>query len=54
MTIRSYLLDLKKIYNPNAILDIGAHSGEFSKLCNQIWPDSKILMIEGNENCEPD
>lgn len=55
MTIEQYLIMLKgKGYVPNSILDIGANVGDFSKFCHGLWQTSKILMIEGNENCEPD
>jgi len=53
MTIKNYLINLKQKYTPNGILDIGAHYGEFSKFCHSLWKSSNILMIEGNENCEP-
>lgn len=52
MTIQSYIVGLKNKYTPSGILDIGAHYGEFSKLCHSVWRDAHILMIEGNENCE--
>ena len=34
------------------ILDIGAHFGEFAKSINYLFPESYILMIEGNDRCE--
>jgi FkbM family methyltransferase len=53
MTIENYLVKLKQKYKPSGILDIGAHYGEFSKFCHSIWKDVDILMLEGNEKCEP-
>ena len=34
--------------NPNAILDIGAHTGQFHNWAKGVWPDSAIFMIEAN------
>lgn len=34
------------------ILDIGAHFGEFAQDIHNLYPESYILMIEGNEKCE--
>ena len=34
--------------NPSAILDIGAHSGQFYGWAKGIWPYSVIWMIEAN------
>ena len=34
--------------NPTAILDIGAHSGQFYGWAKRVWPDSFIWMIEAN------
>ncbi len=33
---------------PNSILDIGAHSGQFYNWAKAIWPTSPIFMIEAN------
>jgi FkbM family methyltransferase len=54
MTILSYLQRLQQSANPKSVLDIGANVGEFSHLCKSLWNDIDILMVEGNENCEPD
>jgi FkbM family methyltransferase len=54
MTILSYLQRLQQSTNPKSALDIGANVGEFSHLCRSLWNDIDILMVEGNENCEPD
>lgn len=37
-------------FNPQAILDIGANVGDWSKKINKLFPSSYILMIEGNED----
>ena len=34
--------------NPKAILDIGAHSGQFYGWAKRVWPDSFIWMVEAN------
>ncbi len=34
--------------NPNAILDIGAHTGQFYGWAKRVWPHSVIWMIEAN------
>ena len=45
--------NLKKLnLEVNNILDIGAHFGEFAKDIHRLYPNSYILMIEGNEKCE--
>ena len=54
MTILSYLQRLQQSANPKSVLDIGANVGDFSRLCRSLWNDIDILMVEGNENCEPD
>ena len=54
MTIFSYLQRLQQSANLKSVLDIGANVGEFSHLCKSLWNDIDILMVEGNENCEPD
>ena len=33
---------------PNSILDIGAHSGQFYNWAKAVWPTSPIFMIEAN------
>lgn len=43
---------LKKHLEPNTILDIGAHIGEFNCFCKHYFPNSYILSIEGNKECE--
>ena len=34
--------------SPNAILDIGAHTGQFHSWAKKVWPDAGIFMIEAN------
>jgi len=36
-------------FNPNTILDIGAHTGQFYEWAKNIWPDAFIWMIEAND-----
>ena len=38
---------------PNAILDVGAHRGQFFTWSKKVWPDTPIWMIEANEIHEP-
>ena len=34
--------------NPNAILDIGAHTGQFYGWAKRVWPNSSMWMVEAN------
>jgi FkbM family methyltransferase len=34
-------------FNPTAILDIGAHNGDWSRGVRKIYPDAFILMVDG-------
>ena len=34
--------------NPNSILDIGAHTGQFYGWAKRVWSDAGIFMIEAN------
>lgn len=40
-------------FNPNTIIDIGAAFGEWSYVINNIYPDSKYLLIESDERFTP-
>ena len=43
------LEDVDKLgIHPNAILDIGAHSGQFHGWAKRVWPASPVFMIESN------
>jgi FkbM family methyltransferase len=33
-------------FSPTHIFDVGAHSGEFAKLCRRIWPGAKLTCFE--------
>jgi FkbM family methyltransferase len=33
-------------FQPREIFDVGAHSGEFAKLCRRIWPSSRVTCFE--------
>lgn len=37
---------------PKKILDVGACIGHFYDIAKSIWPESEIVMIEANSNCE--
>lgn len=43
----------EKYFVPENILDIGANVGQFYKLCQSVFSESKILSIEGNILCKP-
>lgn len=43
----------KRGLSVDSILDIGAFEGEFCRMCNRVWPASKILMIEANDKKRP-
>lgn len=38
--------------NPRSILDVGAQIGDFSRECNSLWPDAKVIMLEATRECE--
>lgn len=44
---------IKTYFTPNTILDIGAHFGEFAAEAKFYFPDSHIVCIEANKDCEP-
>ena len=47
---RKSLEALKKLgFSPNYVLDIGAYEGNWAIEFNQIFPESKIMMIEGQQ-----
>ena len=52
--MRQKLQELANEFCPKSILDIGANKGEFSLMCHSIWPNSNIILIEGNRNCQKD
>jgi FkbM family methyltransferase len=33
-------------FNPEHIFDVGAYSGEFAKLCRNVWPSAKLTCFE--------
>src|SRR5688500_15370421 len=33
-------------FTPAHIFDVGAYSGEFAKLCRQLWPGAKLTCFE--------
>ncbi len=43
---------IKKYFNPNHILDIGGHVGEFYNLAKSFFPHAGFFIIEGNSACE--
>jgi FkbM family methyltransferase len=44
---------IQKYFNPEHILDIGGHTGEFFLLAKQFFPYADIFVVEGNKDCEP-
>lgn len=47
-------MNLEKISNLpiKSILDIGAQIGDFTVMCKEVWPNSKIVCIEANKECD--
>ena len=43
---------IKKYFEPNSILDIGANVGQFYNEIKNIFPNSYYYLIEGSESCE--
>jgi len=39
--------------NPKRFLDVGAHTGEFTKNLIRLAPNCDVIMVEANPNCEP-
>jgi FkbM family methyltransferase len=49
-------MDYTKLINyskPKRFLDIGAHTGDFTKVITKLAPECQIVMVEANPNCEP-
>jgi FkbM family methyltransferase len=46
LSTHQYLIELAKIHNVTTVVDIGANVGFFSKLCRDIFPESKIFSFE--------
>jgi len=38
--------------SPKRFLDIGAHTGDFTKDLTRLAPDCDVIMVEANPNCE--
>lgn len=48
-------MDYTKLINyskPKRFLDIGAHTGDFTKVITKLAPECQIVMVEANPNCE--
>jgi FkbM family methyltransferase len=39
--------------NPKRFLDIGAHTGDFTRDLTRLAPNCDVIMVEANPNCEP-
>lgn len=39
-------------FKPNNILDIGANLCQTADISRSVWPNSNILLFDGNKNCE--
>lgn len=35
-------------FSPRVVIDIGAYKGEWTVFCKDLWPESSVLMLEGN------
>lgn len=45
-------LELKNSgFTPKRILDIGSNIGQTADIMRYIWPNSELILIEGNEEC---
>ena len=40
-------------YRPGLIVDIGAHKGDWALLAAEVFPQSRIIMVEADSECEP-
>jgi FkbM family methyltransferase len=40
-------------FRPNGILDIGAYHGEWALTASQLFPESRVLMVEAQPDLEP-
>lgn len=40
-------------FTPSGIVDIGANSGEWSRMARSVFPESPIAMFDGNSQYEP-
>jgi hypothetical protein len=38
-------------FDPKVIMDVGANVGDFAKGFHEDFPNAKIFMVEGNEEC---
>lgn len=38
-------------FEPHSILDIGSNIGQTADIMRRVWPNSKLVLIEGNEEC---
>lgn len=43
---------IKKYFEPESILDIGANTGQFAQMCSQAFGKAKVLSIEANVLCK--
>lgn len=47
------LLRLKRLgFNPEAVIDVGANVGDWTRMCKRIWPAARFLLIEPLPACE--
>ena len=41
------LLNMKRNgFSPNKVIDVGAYTGEWTRMCRRLFPDARVLMIE--------
>ena len=40
-------------FRPSTVIDVGAFEGNWSKLAREVWPGSRLLMVEPNLAKEP-
>ena len=39
-------------FTPYGILDIGANRGHWAAEAKRLWPDSYVMCVEGNPECD--
>ena len=39
-------------FHPRVIYDIGAYQGEFTALCQRVWPQTRVVQFEANDTLE--
>jgi len=43
---------IENYFHPSNILDIGANTGGWFRICKEFYPNSNVFSIEANDECE--